>query len=138
MALIGPLGAGKTAFVKGLADGLGVDPGQVASPTFVIAAEYALDGGRRLAHVDCYRLESAEALDGAGFQDLLGPDSVVAVEWADLAAAALPPDHLEIRIDRTDAGATLTERVLHAMGSGPVSRATLARWREALAGEPWA
>ncbi|MEE2677143.1 MAG: tRNA (adenosine(37)-N6)-threonylcarbamoyltransferase complex ATPase subunit type 1 TsaE [Myxococcota bacterium] len=138
VALVGPLGAGKTAFVKGLAEGLGVDPRQVASPTFVIAAEYPVQGGGRLAHVDCYRLEDAAALDDVGFQDLLGPDSIVAVEWADLASEALPPDHLEVRIERKESGAARTERVLHAKGLGPASRETLARWREALAGEPWA
>ena len=135
IALVGPLGAGKTAFVKGLADGLGIDPGQIASPTFVIAAEYPAPGGRRLAHVDCYRLEGAVALDSVGFQDMLGPDSVVAVEWADRATSALPADHLEVRIERSGGAADRTERVLHAMGSGPASRAILARWNDALAGE---
>ncbi|HJO22468.1 MAG: tRNA (adenosine(37)-N6)-threonylcarbamoyltransferase complex ATPase subunit type 1 TsaE [Myxococcota bacterium] len=137
IALFGPLGAGKTAFVKGLADGLGVDPLQVASPSFVIAAEYPASRGRRLAHVDCYRLDGAAALDHAGFQDLLGPDSVVAVEWADRALGALPADRLEIRIDRSRDEAAQTQRVLHAKGSGPASREILARWSDALTGDQW-
>lgn len=137
IALVGPLGAGKTAFVKGLAEGLGVDPRQVASPTFVIASEYPASEGRRLAHVDCYRLEGPAALDSVGFQDLLRPDSVVAVEWADRARGALPADHLEVRIDRPRGEAARSERVLHAMGSGPASREILARWSDALAGERW-
>ena len=69
---------------------------------------------------------------------LLGPDSIVAVEWADLASEALPPDHLEVRIERMESGAARTERVLHAKGLGPASRETLARWREALLEEAMA
>lgn len=135
VGLEGPLGAGKTAFVKGLAAGLGIEPRQVASPTFVIASEYPTAAGGRLAHVDLYRLESAAELDAAGFTDLLAGASVVAVEWADRLPGALPADCLRIRLERPAHGPT--ERVLHAEGSGPVSRATLDRWREALARETW-
>lgn len=133
IALIGPLGAGKTAFVKGLAQGLGLDPAQVASPTFMIACEYATPGGRTLAHVDCLRVESEAELEAAGFLDLLAPGVVLAVEWADRFPAALPADRLELNLARpSDAGAA-TRRELNAVGFGPVSRAVLARWREALA-----
>ncbi len=91
IALRGPLGAGKTAFVKGLAEGLGLDPGVVCSPTFVISAEYpACEGGVRLVHLDLYRLESAGELEAAGFLDVLDEHSVVAIEWADRIASALP------------------------------------------------
>jgi tRNA threonylcarbamoyladenosine biosynthesis protein TsaE len=134
LALSGPLGAGKTAFVRGLAEGLGVDPGAVASPTFVIVGEYTAAGGRRLAHVDLYRVASAAELEDAGFLDLLEPGSVVAVEWADRLPQALPPDRLELCIERPDAAADPARRVLHARASGAVSAAVLARWREALGG----
>ena len=130
IGLAGPLGAGKTAFVKGLAEGIGIDPRQVASPTFVIACEYPASGGRRLVHVDLYRIESVAELDATGFQDLLGPDAIVAVEWADRLPEGLPRDRVELRIAR-DRFAPC-ERVLHAKGSGPVSRAVLDRWRQAL------
>jgi tRNA threonylcarbamoyladenosine biosynthesis protein TsaE len=133
IGLAGPLGAGKTAFVKGLAEGLGIDPDQVASPTFVIASEYPASAGRRLVHVDFYRLASVAELDATGFRDLLGPDAIVAAEWADQLPEGLPDDRLDLRIER--ASAAPSERVLHASGSGPVSRAALDRWRQALGAE---
>ncbi len=128
IGLEGPLGAGKTAFVKGLAAGLGIDPRIVASPTFVIVSEYPAPDGRRLVHADLYRLESVGELDATGFPDLLGPDALVAVEWADRLPDALPPERLHIRIER----AGDTARVLHAEGSGAGARETLARWNAAL------
>ncbi|MBI1872451.1 MAG: tRNA (adenosine(37)-N6)-threonylcarbamoyltransferase complex ATPase subunit type 1 TsaE [Acidobacteria bacterium] len=78
--LIGELGAGKTAFVRGLAEGLGLDPHQVSSPTFTLIQEYR--GRITLHHADLYRITADEAED-LGLQELAGPDSVVAVEWAD-------------------------------------------------------
>lgn len=81
--LIGELGAGKTAFVRGLADGLGLDPDQVSSPTFTLIQEYR--GRITLHHVDLYRITTEEAED-LGLQELAGPDSIVAVEWADKLA----------------------------------------------------
>jgi tRNA threonylcarbamoyladenosine biosynthesis protein TsaE len=131
IALIGPLGAGKTAFVKGLAAGLGIDPARVASPTFVIASEYPV-AGRRLAHVDLYRVESEAELEAAGFLDLLEPGAVVAVEWAERFPEALPADRLELRIERPSDATDPSLRVLHATGSGPESEAALDRWRAAL------
>jgi len=98
VALIGPLGAGKTEWVKGLAEGLGVAAESVTSPTFVIASEYP--GARPLAHVDFYRLESEGELEAAGFVDLLDPDRVVAVEWADRFPDAHPEERIEVRIVR--------------------------------------
>lgn len=79
--LYGDLGAGKTAFVRGLARGLGVPAGEVSSPTFTIVQEHA--GARAiLYHVDLYRLEPAE-IDDLGLDDLIAGDGVVAIEWAD-------------------------------------------------------
>ena len=78
--LRGDLGAGKTAFVRGLAEGLGLDPDVVTSPTFVIMQEYR--GRTTLFHVDLYRLEGAAAIDDLGIQDLT-IDGVVAIEWAE-------------------------------------------------------
>lgn len=131
VALTGPLGAGKTAFVQGLAEGLGIDPSLVASPTFVIASEYE-GAGLRLAHVDLYRVESVAELEAAGFLDLLEPDTVVAVEWADRFPEALPADRLELCLERPEPRADPGLRVLHARGSGETAAAVLARWRAAL------
>lgn len=106
IGLIGPLGAGKTVFVKGLAEGLGIDARLVSSPTFVIAQQYpiareALDpsGPQVLHHVDLYRLESEDELESMGFFDLFDPGAVLAVEWADRFPGALGPERLEIELD---------------------------------------
>lgn len=92
VGLTGPLGAGKTVFVKGLALALGVKT-VVNSPTFVVMNVY--DVGRRqvryLVHVDCYRLSDPGEAAEIGLTDYLGrPDSIVVVEWAEKIVALLP------------------------------------------------
>src|SRR5919107_1437973 len=79
--LHGDLGAGKTAFVRGLATGLGANPDDVSSPTFVLVQEYA-GPAATLYHVDLYRLEPAE-IDDLGLEDLVSGDGIVAIEWAE-------------------------------------------------------
>jgi tRNA threonylcarbamoyladenosine biosynthesis protein TsaE len=86
--LSGNLGAGKTAFVRGLAEGLGIDPAEVSSPTFTIVHEYR--GGRlTLYHVDLYRLDEAATGD-LGLEEMGGADGVLAIEWPDRLTHELP------------------------------------------------
>jgi tRNA threonylcarbamoyladenosine biosynthesis protein TsaE len=97
--LYGDLGAGKTAFVRGMARGVGANPDDVTSPTFTIVQEYA-GSTFTLYHVDLYRLEPAE-IDDLGLEDLVAGEGVVAIEWADRWRGR-PDDVTEVRID--DAG----------------------------------
>ena len=95
LALSGDLGAGKTHFVKGLAEGLGAG-NDVTSPTFTLIHEYV--GGRLpLFHFDFYRLESEDEVLRIGFDDYLGAGGVLAIEWADKFPALLPPNGLWLR-----------------------------------------
>jgi len=90
----GPLGAGKTAFVRGMAEGLGADPAEVSSPTFTILQEYR--GTPALYHADLYRLTPAETAD-LGLEET-GLDGVLAVEWPDRWDAR-PPSGIQIVIE---------------------------------------
>jgi tRNA threonylcarbamoyladenosine biosynthesis protein TsaE len=88
LLLSGDLGAGKTAFVKGLAEGLGVSADEVTSPTFTLVHEYR--GGRLpLIHIDLYRLDRAD-LDEIGLDQDLADRGVIAVEWAERMARSFP------------------------------------------------
>lgn len=78
--LHGDLGAGKTAFVRGMAAGLGANPDDVSSPTFVLIQHYK--GRTPLVHVDLYRLETGAAVDDLGLEELVS-GAVVAIEWAE-------------------------------------------------------
>jgi tRNA threonylcarbamoyladenosine biosynthesis protein TsaE len=93
--LYGDLGAGKTAFVRGLARGLGAPPGDVSSPTFTLVQEYP--GRITLYHVDLYRLEPKE-VDDLGLEELVLGDGVVAIEWAERWTGR-PDDVWEVRIE---------------------------------------
>ncbi len=98
IAFTGDLGAGKTAFVGGLALGLGIDA-EVSSPTFAIVNEYT--GGRlSLYHFDMYRITGWDDLYSTGFFDYPQNESVLAVEWSENISAALPEKRIDIDIRR--------------------------------------
>ncbi|MBL8758141.1 MAG: tRNA (adenosine(37)-N6)-threonylcarbamoyltransferase complex ATPase subunit type 1 TsaE [Phycisphaerae bacterium] len=106
LTLDGPLGAGKTRLVRGIAAGLGVSGGEVSSPTFVIVAEHAGRGGVRLAHADAYRLTGPEDLESVGWDRVQDGDAIVVVEWGERVAGALGPEHFVARARLSPTGTT--------------------------------
>ena len=105
VALFGGLGAGKTAFVRGMARGMGI-AARVSSPTFTIVNEYL--GARELYHFDMYRLASADELFDIGWEDYLRRGGVCAVEWSENVEDAFEGDQICVRIEKTGDG----ERVI--------------------------
>ena len=113
IAYTGDLGAGKTAFTRGLARGLGI-PDRVTSPTFTIVNEY--EGGRLpLFHFDMYRLGSSDELFDIGWEDYLARGGVCAVEWSENVDDALVEDAIRVDIRR---GAQDDQRVI-SVTNGP-------------------
>jgi tRNA threonylcarbamoyladenosine biosynthesis protein TsaE len=110
LALCGELGAGKTTFVQGLAQGLGV-AGRVSSPTFILL--HAHPGPVPLCHLDAYRVHTTEELGDLGAEEL-AEAGVTALEWADRVPALWPPEVLIITLEYAGDG-----RRLHFEGRGP-------------------
>ncbi len=100
LALWGDLGAGKTAFTRGLARGLGVT-GRVTSPTFTLVHEH--HGNPGLNHFDLYRLDEA-GLEDMGFEEYLQSCAVCAIEWPGNAGSLLPEERLDVTLELTEDG----------------------------------
>ena len=99
LVLAGDLGSGKTAFVQGLARGLGVSE-PVTSPAFVLVRTYP--GRLPLVHVDVYRLDHLQEVVDLGLPELVDEAGVAAIEWGDVVLPTLPADFLEVRLDQGD------------------------------------
>jgi tRNA threonylcarbamoyladenosine biosynthesis protein TsaE len=97
LLLVGELGAGKTAFVRGLARGIGVDPDEVASPTFVLLTSHP--GRLTLHHADLYRLKGDGDDAELGLEELPGPGGVLAIEWAERLAARPWPRWVSVALE---------------------------------------
>lgn len=102
ICLYGPLGAGKTCFVRGLAKGMGLDVSAISSPSFLICHEYNGRAELRLTHLDAYRLAGSDELETIGWDDLrAAPHTVLAIEWASRIESALPKERIDVTLDHT-------------------------------------
>ncbi|WP_445664237.1 tRNA (adenosine(37)-N6)-threonylcarbamoyltransferase complex ATPase subunit type 1 TsaE [Fodinibius sp. AD559] len=100
VCLEGDLGAGKTHFVKGMAEGLGIESSEVSSPTFTLINEY--DGDKLLYHFDCYRMESSREALEIGAEEYFYGDGVTVIEWPERIASLIPPEAIWISIEAPD------------------------------------
>jgi tRNA threonylcarbamoyladenosine biosynthesis protein TsaE len=122
IALLGELGAGKTLFVRGAAEGAGAE--RATSPTFALVNLYR-GGAVALQHLDLYRLSGPAELFALGFDDLVATPAATLCEWADRAASSLPADRLEITFAVTGA----EERSASIVAHGPRGAELLAALR---------
>ena len=123
IALIGPLGAGKTTFARAVAEGLGVQNlAAVNSPTFTLIHEYP--ARLPIYHFDAYRLHEPEEFEGLGIDEYFGGDGVCLVEWADKFPELLPDERLEIRME----SASETGRCWEVIGIGERYAAIMMKW----------
>ncbi len=124
LALIGELGAGKTALVRGIVGGLGIPATSVTSPTFMIVHEY--QGRLPVVHIDLYRLRRPEETESIGLSDYFRDEVAVAIEWADRFPQLLPEDRLEVRLVHR----TRTTRRARLDARGSRSRSLLAQLKK--------
>jgi tRNA threonylcarbamoyladenosine biosynthesis protein TsaE len=101
IALSGELGSGKTTLVRGLAQGMGFDREQIASPSFTLVNEY--EGPLPFFHIDLYRLRDERELQEIGYEEYISEAGVAVIEWADRAPSAVPAEALWIRLRYHDA-----------------------------------
>lgn len=127
-ALFGELGTGKTVLARGVAIGLGIEPTDISSPTFIILREHG--GGRLpLFHIDLYRLEGVD-LANTGWEECLDAGGVTVIEWPDRAGALLPEDRLEVRLEHI----ADTKRRIVVSATGPRSQRLVEELRSSVVG----
>ncbi len=100
IAMFGDLGAGKTAFTRGFAKGMGINC-DVSSPTFALVNEYR-ENGKTLYHFDMYRISGWDDLYSTGYFDYLDVGSTLIIEWSENIEAVLPADCIKVTITKTD------------------------------------
>jgi tRNA threonylcarbamoyladenosine biosynthesis protein TsaE len=121
LALVGELGAGKTALVRGIVTGLGGPDSSVTSPTFTLVHEY--QGKLPLIHLDLYRLKRVDEAESFGLSACFTDEGVTAIEWADRFPDFLPADYLEVRLIHR----TRMTRIVRLKAQGARSRSLLMR-----------
>ena len=112
LCLFGDLGSGKTTMIKGVAEGLKINPKKVNSPTFVLMNIY--EGRLPLFHFDLYRLEDIEGISSIGYDEFLYGDGVSVIEWADRLGEFLPEEYLKVELKHKK----LDERVIRLTAKG--------------------
>ncbi len=108
ICLIGPLGSGKTTFVRGFVEAFGIRNSHVQSPTFTLVREYG--SKPKIYHIDLYRLEKEEDIFEAGIYEILTCDDLVLIEWADKLQKYSPRDHITLRFSHGDQNNRIIER----------------------------
>ncbi len=126
VALSGDLGAGKTAFCKGLGEALGIAPERIVSPSFTVVTEHA--GRLPFRHIDAYRLGTVREAEEIGLDELLRGDCVCAVEWAEKIGILLPNDRIQVTFLFSEEGGD-RRRLLLSAGDSPRFHEFLSRCR---------
>ncbi len=105
-AFHGPMGSGKTTFIKELCRQLGATD-VVTSPTFALVNEYSTDSGETLYHFDLYRINTIEELFDLGYEDYFFSDSYIFIEWAEIAEMLMPDIFMQVFVEETGSGSRL-------------------------------
>lgn len=111
IAMFGDLGAGKTAFTRGFAKGMGINA-DVSSPTFALVNEYR-ENGKTLYHFDMYRISGWDDLYSTGYFDYLDEGASLIIEWSENIEAVLPKDYIRVTINKTN---DINERIIEISG----------------------
>jgi tRNA threonylcarbamoyladenosine biosynthesis protein TsaE len=118
IGLSGQLGAGKSVLARAIGGGAGVTE-PMPSPSYTLVHQYEGSGGRRVTHLDLYRIGSPDELAELGWSDLGADDEIVLVEWPERAGDRMPPDHWVIRLDVPEDEPLLRDVEVRRVGSPP-------------------